>query len=242
MLDARRSALRTPPPALSLALRRLVSAVDKNRVAFVFLSDGVVRQQPAPCREPIDRSVVRYLGIYPQAWKGIKPQAWGGMNPQACRGIDPAVVVDVGRGLVPRRPEGWAEGEIDPRRPVGPSDGPWGNAGEQALRFFASVRLELERMDWIRRGRETVGCRSVARVVKNKLAPPDREAEVELLFYRFPPGAPNLQLWTQGQSTSRGDGLEGVGSVGASPPALTTLPRARPLPDAPPAQIVASRR
>lgn len=52
----------------------------------------------------------------------------------------------------------------------------------------------MERREWIRRGREVVGCRSLVRVAKNKLAPPLGEAEVELIFYRFPSEMPALQL------------------------------------------------
>jgi recombination protein RecA len=62
--------------------------------------------------------------------------------------------------------------------------------GGQALRYFASVRLEIERREWIRKGREVVGCRSAVRMVKNKLAAPHREAEVNLWFYRFPQEKP----------------------------------------------------
>ena len=66
---------------------------------------------------------------------------------------------------------------------------PHRSTGGQALRYFASVRLEMERREWIRRGREVVGCRSAVRVVKNKLSAPHREAEVDLLFYQFPSSA-----------------------------------------------------
>lgn len=118
--------LRTQNPALapqpsvlsplSLALRRLVSAVDRNGIAFVFLTDST-----------------------------------------------------------PSKPR------------TQPSN------GGQALRFFASVRLGLERREWIRRGRNVMGCRSLAQVTKNKLAPPLREAELDLLFYRFPQYTPVLR-------------------------------------------------
>jgi recombination protein RecA len=104
-------------PITSLLLRRLVSAVDKHGVAFVFITSSQS----------------------------------SGLSPQPSR-------------------------------------------NGQALRFFASVRLAMERTEWVRRGREVVGCRSTVRVAKNKLSPPHREAAVELLFYRFPPSMPAVQL------------------------------------------------
>ena len=125
--------------ALGLALRRLVSAVDRNQVAFVFLSN----QQ--------DR------------WEHPRPSGPGlALGSQRYR-------------------------------------------GEQALRFFASVRLKLERKEWIRRGREVIGCRSVVQVAKNRLAPPLKKTAVELLFYRFPPQAPVLQICHPGPKVSGAD-------------------------------------
>ncbi|HEX9014671.1 MAG TPA: hypothetical protein VF960_01560 [Chloroflexota bacterium] len=102
------------PSSLNLALRRLVAAVHKNRIAFLFIADSS----------------------------------------------------------------------------HGTSSGAHRSNGGQALRYFASIRLEMERREWIRRGHEVVGCRSSVRVVKNKLAAPSREAEVDLQFYRFPPVVP----------------------------------------------------
>ncbi|MCL4532184.1 MAG: DNA recombination/repair protein RecA [Actinobacteria bacterium] len=120
---AQNSELRTqnsePSPhhsSLNLALRRLVAAVDRNQIAFVFISD--ISHPPSSTPDPV----------------------------------------------------------LSTHR----------STGGQALRYFASVRLEMERREWIRAGREVVGCRSAVRVVKNKLAPPLREAEVSLQFYRFP--------------------------------------------------------
>jgi len=117
------SSLITHHSSLSLALRRLVSAVDRNGIAFVFLNEGA-------------------------------DQGGHGGSPLHA----------------------------------------WPRGGGQAFRFFASVRLAMERREWIRRGREVVGCRSLIRVIKNKLAPPLKEAEVDLIFYRFPPDMPALQL------------------------------------------------
>jgi recombination protein RecA len=79
--------------------------------------------------------------------------------------------------------------------------------GGMALKFYASIRMDVRRIQSIKNGADVVGSRTRVRVTKNKVAPPFREAEFDIMY--------NEGISTEGDIVDLGSALEIITKRGA---------------------------
>ncbi|MCC7358860.1 MAG: recombinase RecA [Anaerolineales bacterium] len=79
--------------------------------------------------------------------------------------------------------------------------------GGMALKFYASVRMDVRRIQAIKSGADVVGSRTRVRVTKNKVAPPFREAEFDIMY--------NEGISTEGDIVDLGSALDIITKRGA---------------------------